>query len=121
AARFSPITQLPQFRGSIHQGVAKLTAAAPMKVRTKVNNLARALRIQIDSPVELGASPKCLSTLIDATVERRCVRICYEDDKRNPRQTKVSPYLICAASDGWKLVGRSTWHRAVINIFIDQI
>ncbi|MCE9557268.1 MAG: HTH domain-containing protein [Planctomycetes bacterium] len=121
AAWASPIAHLPQFQASIQQGVSKLLAQVPEDVRIKVYNLARALRVQSATPEALSTPPKFLAILLDATVQRRCVHVCYSDNKQTARQTKLWPYVICAAMDEWRLIARSAWHKAVVDVSISQI
>ncbi|MBI3468953.1 MAG: WYL domain-containing protein [Planctomycetes bacterium] len=98
----------------------KLLASAPPKLREDAAALLR-------SCVSVAAQPPLPETreeqfwaILDGIRCRQQVRITYNDADGQTR-TKLAPYLVISAPDGWSVVGRSSLHRQVRCFAIEQI
>jgi predicted DNA-binding transcriptional regulator YafY len=60
--------------------------------------------------------------LTQAIAERIQVRLRYTEEGDNRRRsTKLSPYQLAVHEGHWTVLGRSTWHRGVIRLQLEDI
>lgn len=147
AAILSPVTQLGPSEGIVDQAVAKLMGRASRQTRNRVNRLVRAIIPPLSS-IELDDEQRTTFKKIVLAIEGRYqIRIRWKEQGNAPTlSTKLSPFQLVfdtppppeitrhsrkaepAAETGsaeaqkqWLVGGRSTLHRKVVHIRLENI
>ncbi|MCE9552296.1 MAG: HTH domain-containing protein [Planctomycetes bacterium] len=121
AAGLSPIAQLDFYGRDLTRALAKLMALVPQPVREETNNLLYALESVFDHSKADSKPPPYLAHVLEAISRQCCMRVVFQEDSSRPYDTKLSPFKIYFDRQGWGVCGRSSWHRSVIDLPIDQI
>jgi predicted DNA-binding transcriptional regulator YafY len=104
------------------RGAARFVQALPPEPRQRMATLAEAL-VGLAGVGNPSADSAALhATLLQALKERRQVRLwCWDEAGHDTVSTKLSPYRLVFADDGWAAIGRSSLHREVWTAWLPRV
>lgn len=101
------------FLGPARTAAVKLESSLPSRLREQLRNVTAALHIHPPPTNPLTGYKPVYDQLLDATANRRGVRIRYGSLKEDREiVTRLSPYGLFFSRRSWYVVGRSSLHRA---------
>lgn len=104
----APALSRQQFH-RVESALARLMGSFPVETRIELNQLFNSLHADSD-PAAAPNNDPVWQLIVHAIRNRLQVRITLRGAK--PIQTKLDPYQLIASGSGWKVVGRSSLHRA---------
>ncbi len=122
AASTSPLNESFKLRQTIGSSIRKLISRVPTRLQEEATNLLRCVTAESNcDPLPLHRETVC-GKILQGIQQQLHVRITYIESNlpstRQARlgaalQTKLAPYRMIMSPDGWRVTGRSTWHREV--------
>ncbi|MCX7429094.1 MAG: HTH domain-containing protein [Planctomycetia bacterium] len=120
AAYTSSFRSLESLGQLADQAISKMLITLPRQQRQEIISSLKSCAVELSLH---EGQQHILTSLLSAVCRRQQTRIAFIPDAsgRPPLHTKISPYRLIAASDGWKVVGRSSLHRGVRCFEVSQI
>jgi predicted DNA-binding transcriptional regulator YafY len=110
------------FLGPARSAAVKLESSLPTRLREQLRDVVSTIRIQTPPTNPLQGRKPIYEQLLEAIVDRRNVRICYDSlQERKKLVTRLSPYQVFFSRRSWYVVGRSSLHRAKRTFHLGRI
>jgi proteasome accessory factor B len=111
-----------EFGSIINQAISKLLTHLPNHVREELVNVSKACVVDLTDLLHLDGNHRVYSVIIKAIRKRLRVRITFDPPENNIfNRTCLSPYRLIASQDGWSVIGRSSLHRTILRVGLQQI
>jgi predicted DNA-binding transcriptional regulator YafY len=121
AIEFGLKNKLP-FHDSAFNAVQKVERTLPKALRKSVARIVRFIDIQSADLNPLAGKVKYFQQLIEATVQRRVLRLRYGSlTECETIETKLRPYHLLFSQHSWYVLGRSLMHGEVRTFNLDRI
>jgi len=123
AAHISPLAKSPKWGPVISRCAYGILSSLSDRARERATRLIRSCVVDF-SPLESGyGTSNVLPLVVEALARRRRVRIRYRPSNASEKlgQTLLSPYRLAGTCEGWFVLGRSSFHRAVRCFGLPQI
>jgi predicted DNA-binding transcriptional regulator YafY len=113
----------PDARGQIQFLLAKLLNQCPEYLQKRLLNIANTLKQPCRESELTGIKSGVFADVFQALKERKQIRfqIAPGSGKTKTFSTKVAPYYFDVSFDSWHVVGRSSWHRRVVDFDLQAI
>jgi hypothetical protein len=113
----------PDARGQIQFLLAKLLNQCPEYLQKRLLNITNSLRQPYRERELTGIKSGVFADVFQALKERKQIRfqIACDSGKTKTVSTKVAPYYLDVSFDSWHVVGRSSWHRRVVDFNLKDI
>jgi predicted DNA-binding transcriptional regulator YafY len=113
----------PVVRGQIQISLAKLLNQCPEYLRFRLLNIVDSLKRPCRKRELMEIKLDVFTNVFQALKERKLIRFRLS---RAPGETKtictkVAPYHFDVSSDSWYVIGRSSWHRRVVDFNLQDI
>jgi proteasome accessory factor B len=114
-------SRLPFFEPA-QRAAMKLAGSLPEKLREHLRATGDVVRVKLDPNNPLESSRPVFEQLLQATRERRCVRIRYQslaEDKHI--STRLQPYRLLFSRRSWYVIGRASLYRGTRTFNLGRI
>lgn len=110
------------FQSAARQAAQKILQQLPRKLRETAEQSIDSFVIRLDAHHPLATSEPIYRQLLQALVERRCVRIHYTSFfDGGVITTLLSPYRFVYSRRAWYVIGRSSLHKAVRTFHLGRV